>query len=47
LRHFFEGLSAQTLADFGKADTLGICQPHAPLDLIAEDAICSTKSSIL
>jgi hypothetical protein len=39
LGHFFEGLSAQTLADFGKTDTLGVRQAQARLELIAKDAI--------
>jgi hypothetical protein len=39
LRHLFKGLSSQTLADFCKTDPVGVCQPHASVDLIAKDAI--------
>ena len=37
--HVLEGLLAQLLADLGQSLALAITQPHASLDLVAQDAI--------
>jgi hypothetical protein len=39
LRHFLQSLLSQPLADLGQGLALAVTQPHAPFDLIAQDAI--------